>query len=219
MAFWRDRLAPQGVAEELRFGEAVLRLRDPDGLRLALVAVPGVEQEPAWAPEGIPPEFALRGLHGVTLLLADAVPTAAILTDVLGFTTLGREGDVIRMRAAGQDAGQVVDLRVVAAARAGRTGHGTVHHLAFRAADDAAQAAQARRLVEWHGLQVSPQKDRDYFRSVYFREPGNLLFEIATDSPGFAVDEAPDRLGEELRLPAALEAQREELLRRLPPLD
>ncbi|MBO1078815.1 ring-cleaving dioxygenase [Roseomonas haemaphysalidis] len=219
MGFWQSRLAPHGAVEHTRFGETVLRLRDPDGLRLAVVPCPGVEREPAWQAEGIPPAFALRGLHGVSLLLADAAPTAAILSDVLGFATLGREGDTVRMRAVGARDSQVVDIEVSGQARAGRLGRGSVHHLAFRALDDTGQAAVAARLAEWHGIQASPQRDRAYFRSIYFREPGNVLFEVATDTPGFTVDEPLAALGQALQLPPFLEDQRDAILQRLPPLD
>ena len=135
------------------------------------------------------PEHAIRGFHGVSLLLAEAGPTAAILTDVFGFAAGGSEAVTQRYLAKGVDAGGIVDLRTAGEFLAARQGAGSVHHIAFRAADDAEQAAMVRKLVQDHGLRTTEQKDRNYFRSVYFREPGRVLFEIATDPPGFAVDE------------------------------
>jgi glyoxalase family protein len=200
---------------EKRFGETLLPFYDEDGMRMALVAVPGLESETAWAGGDVPAEHAIRGLHGVTLLLEDAAPTAAILTDVFGFTGSGREGAVERYRT-DTVMGGVVDLRAAPGFPRGRQGRGSVHHIAFRAADDAAQAEMVRRLAENHGIQTTEQKDRNYFRSVYFREPGHVLFEIATDSPGFAVDEPAAALGQALKLPQFLEPRRGELEAVLP---
>ncbi|HTZ68235.1 MAG TPA: ring-cleaving dioxygenase, partial [Roseiarcus sp.] len=159
------------------------------------------------------------GFHSVSLLLAEAGPTAAILTDVFGFVADGREGSTQRYRAPGVDLGGVIDLRTAGEFLAARQGAGSVHHIAFRAADDAAQAAMVRKLKEDHHLLTTEQKDRNYFRSVYFREPGRVLFEIATDPPGFAIDEAPDSLGQALKLPSFLEARRSAIQAALPRLD
>jgi glyoxalase family protein len=154
----------------------------------------------------------------VVLLVADAAPTARILTGVLGFEPGGREGTVSRFVAPGAGPGRVVDLRAVGGFPRGALGRGSVHHVAFRAGDDAAQAGMADRLAA-AGLAVTGQKDRAYFRSIYFREPGGVLFEIATDGPGFAVDEAPDSLGTALRLPAFLEGRRAAIAEALPMID
>jgi glyoxalase family protein len=166
----------------------------------------------------VPAEQASRGLHGVTLLLDDPEPTAAILTDVLGFQETAREGQITRY---GADAalGAVVELRNARGFLAGRTGRGSVHHIAFRAADDAEQAAMASRLFENHGLRTTEQKDRNYFRSIYFREPGGVLFEIATDAPGFAADEPAEALGTSLKLPPFLEPRRREIEAVLPEVE
>ncbi|WP_131195537.1 ring-cleaving dioxygenase [Lichenihabitans psoromatis] len=221
LTHWTDRFAKSGVAVqpiEHRFGEPVLRFVDPDGMRLALVGVTGAEDEPGWTEGDIPADHAIRGFHGVTLLVADVAPTAAVLTDVLGFEASGTEGAVTRFLAPGATQGGVIDLKAVPGMSRGRQGTGSVHHVAFRAADDAAQAEMARKLVEHHGLPTTEQKDRQYFRSVYFREPGGTIFEIATDQPGFAVDEPQDRLGEALKLPAFLEASRSRIEAVLPAL-
>jgi glyoxalase family protein len=215
---WTHRFIDKGVthALEKRFGESVLTFRDPDGMRFALVGVPGAEAETAWSRE-VPAEHAIRGFHGVTLLVNDAAPTAAILTEVLGFREVAREGALARYRG---DApmGAFVDLREAGDFPRGRMGRGSVHHIAFRAVDDATQAAMAKKLAADHHMHPTGQKDRNYFRSIYFREPNGILFEIATDQPGFAVDEAASELGHALKLPPFLEARRAEIEAKLSPL-
>jgi glyoxalase family protein len=221
IGYWTHRLVEHGVSHDApgkRFGETVLAFRDPDGMRLALVAVPGVESEAAWPDGGVPVEHAIRGFHGVSLLVADAAPTAAIMSDVFGFREVDREETLIRYRAEGTALGSVIDLRVAGGFLPARQGAGSVHHVAFRAADDAEQAEMVRRLAEHHGIRTTEQRDRNYFRSVYFREPGRVLFEIATDVPGFSVDEPVASLGEALELPAGLESQRARIEALLPAL-
>ena len=215
-------LIDNGVAHqalEKRFGESVLAFRDFDGTRLALAAIPGIESEPGWSAGEIPAEHSIRGFHGVSLLLEDGSATGAILTDVLGFSAGDREGPVQRFRAPDATVGAIVDLRAVGGFPRGRQGAGSVHHVAFRAADDADQAEMVRKLAEHHRIRTTEQKDRNYFRSVYFREPGHVLFEIATDPPGFAVDEPVATLGQALKLPAFLETRRAPIEAALPPLD
>ncbi len=219
--YWTHRFVEKGVVCEAvteRFGERVLPFTDSDGMGLALVGVSGAEAEPAWSSGEIPAEHAVRGFHGVTLMLDTAAPTGAILTDVLGFAEAGREGAAVRYRA-NAGFGGVVDIREAGGFLAGRMGRGAVHHVAFRAADDAEQAAMVRRLADGRLADVTEQKDRQYFRSVYFFEPGGVLFEIATDAPGFAVDEPVAQLGTALKLPPVLEPRRHELEAALPPLE
>ncbi|MDJ0388747.1 ring-cleaving dioxygenase [Roseomonas sp. E05] len=218
IGYWTQRLVNQGVERTTRFGETVLRFRDPDGLRLALVGLPGIEAEPAWDHGEVPAEHAIRGFHSVSLMLEDAAPTGAILSDIFGFAEAAREGDTLRFQVPGTALGGIVDLRAVGGFLPARLGRGSVHHLAFRAADDAAEMEMVRRLAENHGLHSTEQKDRDYFRSVYFREPGHVLFEIATDVPGFAVDEPAERLGSALMLPRFLEGHRAAIEAALPDL-
>ncbi|QCI62831.1 ring-cleaving dioxygenase [Phreatobacter stygius] len=219
--FWARRLAEKGVAHDAvaeRFGEPVLAFADPDGMRLALAGVTGAETEAGWARDDIPADHAIRGFHGVTLAIETAAATGAVLTDVFGFSEAGRDGALIRFRGS-EAAGGIVDIRQVEGGARGAMGRGAVHHVAFRAADDAAQAEMARKLGARHGLQVTEQKDRQYFRSVYFREPGGVIFEIATDVPGFTVDEPLATLGQDLKLPRFLEARRGELEKILLPLE
>src|SRR5580704_8660819 len=222
IGYWTHRLVDKGVAHEnlvTRFGEKVLPFEDNDGTRLAFVATPGAENEPGWSAGEIPIEHAIRGLHSIILLLKDAAPTGAILSDVLGFVPSEREDAVQRYRAPGSPLGGIADLRSVGDFPRGRQGAGSVHHVAFRAADDADQASMVRKLVENHGLRTTEQKDRKYFRSVYFREPGHVLFEIATEPPGFAVDEPVESLGTALELPSFLESRRGQIEAALPGLD
>lgn len=216
--FWTARLAHDGVARTDRFGEPVLTFRDPDGMRLALVGLPNIAAEPAWANGEIPAEHAIRGFHGVSLTVADPAPTAAILSNVFAFAPTAEEGGTHRFTT---DAalGGIIDLRTAPAKLPPRLGRGSVHHLAFRAADDSAEFAMAAKIATDHGLQTTEQKDRDYFRSVYFREPGGILFEIATDIPGFAVDEPADTLGTALKLPRFLQPRRMQIEATLASLD
>jgi glyoxalase family protein len=221
MAWWRQHLGDNGVAHEAlheRFGEPVLALTDLDGMSLALVGVATARAEAGWSGGPVPTEHAIRGFHGATLRLQSAAATGAILTGVLGFAEAGREGAIIRYRA-GNGLGGIVDIEEDKGTASGRMGRGSVHHIAFRAQDDAEQAAMARALAAEHGMHVTEQKDRQYFRSVYFREPGGILFEIATDQPGFAIDEAPASLGTALKLPPFLEPHRKRIEAALAPLD
>jgi glyoxalase family protein len=219
IGYWTHRLVEKGVPHDAlskRFGESVLAFKDPDGMRLALVGVRGAEAEPAWSAGDVPAEHAIRGFQGVTLLLKEAAPTGAILTDVLGFSEIARDETLVRFRAGKTAPGGIVDIRAAGDFLRGRQGAGSVHHIAFRAAGDAEQAGMVKKLADGHGLRTTEQKDRNYFRSVYFREPGGVLFEIATDDPGFAVDEPADHLGESLKLPRFLEPRRGEIEAVLP---
>jgi glyoxalase family protein len=158
-------------------------------------------------------------LQGVTLLLDSAQKTAAILTNVFGFHEVTREGSVIRFAAAGDVKGSVVDIHEAPGVSRGHQGRGSVHHIAFRAEDDVQQAQMTEKLIRTHGRHPTEQKDRKYFRSIYFREPGGVLFEIATDIPGFAVDERVEALGRNLELPNFLEPRRKEIEGVLPALE
>jgi glyoxalase family protein len=221
IGFWTHRLVEKGVAHETvtkRFGQPVLAFTDPDGMKLALVGVEGAENEPGWSGGGVPAEHAIRGFEGVTLMVPDAEASGRILTEALGFAEDGRADGLIRYRA-GKGIGGAVTLREAKGFLPGRMGRGSVHHIAFRAKDDAEQAAMARKLTDELGQHVTEQKDRKYFRSIYFREPGGILFEVATDEPGFAVDEPQGTLGEALQLPEFLEAHRSQIEEALPPLE
>jgi glyoxalase family protein len=218
IAYWEQRLASKNVPlehKEERMGETVLTFSDPDGMKIELVghAESSVLKAPRFA--DVPVEHAIRGFFGVTMLERDARQTEAALA-LLGFRKVAEEGSRLRFSAAGDALGNHLDVVVDPAAGRGRSGAGTVHHIAFRSEDYEDQK-------QWHAeisrhLGVSPVMERDYFRSIYFREPGGVLFELATDNPGFAIDEPVEALGERLCLPAWLEPQRELAEQRLPPI-
>jgi glyoxalase family protein len=220
LGYWRQRLTEQDIAHEAprtRFGESVLAFRDPDGMQLALVGVDGADQIPGWSNADVPAEHAVRGFQGVTVMVGADAPTARVLTETFGFKADGREDGVERYRADAGNLATVVDLRSAPNDLAGRQGAGSVHHVAFRAAGDAAQADMVATLKA-QGLRPTDQINRCYFRSVYFREPGGVLFEIATDDPGFTVDEPKATLGSAIKLPPWYESRRAEIVAALPPL-
>lgn len=213
--FWQERLADHGVDTDgirERFDERVLPFRDPDGQQLELVT--GTTDIEPWEEGPVPVDRAIRGFHSVTLQSADHTATAEVL-ETLGFEHIDDDTGRRRYRGAGSGAA-VLDIRTAPEER-GVPGAGTIHHVAVRAEDDEDQLALKER-VEDLDLRVTDQKDRRYFRSVYFREPGGILFEIATDGPGFTRDESVDELGSSLRLPPWLEDRRNEIVGRLPSL-
>ena len=209
LGHWLGRLREHGVEVEgpyRRFDDEAVSFADPDGLRLELVAHGASAQG----------RHAIRGFHSVTLSEDGYERTAQLLTATLGFRPVASEGNRFRFAAAGGPA-SLVDIECVPDARPGRVSVGTVHHVAFRAADAGEQLAW-REKVAALGLNVTPVLDRRYFQSIYFREPGGVLFEIATDAPGFAIDEPEDQLGTSLQLPPRYEASRKQLEDRLPRL-
>jgi glyoxalase family protein len=218
--YWMARFADAArdfQAPRVRLGQQVLAFTDPDGLQLELVADAAAGAQAGWEDGPVPAEHAVRSFYGVTLAVDDPDPTARLLTDVFGYAPAGEEGRRLRFRAPGDAMGRVVDLLPPAQHSPSRLGTGTIHHVAFRARDDEEQAAW-REAVASLGYHVTQALDRQYFRSIYFREPGGVLFEIATDPPGFTADEAPEALGTALKLPPWLEPQRARIERRLPVL-
>jgi glyoxalase family protein len=213
---WEERLGVYGVVKrETRFGEERLAFEGPDGEGLALVGTTKDAREP-WTGNGVGAEMGVRGFWGVTLTLRDAAPTADLLT-LMGYREEGREGTLIRFRVEGNGA-DVLDIREDPAAPPAQQSAGSVHHIAFSVADRAAQAQVRRELAE-SGFQTTPSIDRDYFYAIYFRSPGGVLFEVATEEPGFARDEAPESLGTALKLPRQHAHLRERLVRSLEPLE
>jgi glyoxalase family protein len=218
--WWEARLREAGheiAALETRFGEPVLPLRDPHGLPLALVETADAREFTPWEASPVPAERQIRGLHGVRLLARHLAPTAAFLTDGLGFRLVGEERGWRRYAAGEGGSGRVLDLQGDAERPRGEWGVGSVHHIAWRVPDDAGEAAAQRRILE-AGRRPTEVIDRFWFRSVYFTEPGGALFEIATDGPGFGVDEAPEALGTTLVLPPWLDPRRAVIEAGLPPL-
>ena len=209
---WMEELAENVVdflGPKERFGERVILLRDPDGAPVELVETDRDSDAP------------LDGFHSVTLWETDIAPTARLLTDHFGWEELGHEvqdgTERLRLRAPGSERGAVVDIMRSDAPSIGRQGAGSIHHVAFRARDDAEQLEWQEKL-QTAGLGVTEVRDRQYFNAIYFREPGGVLFEIATDPPGFAIDEDPAHLGEALKLPPQYEGMRDRIERVLPPL-
>jgi glyoxalase family protein len=221
LAYWIARLRQLSVPVEesgTRFGEHVLQLADPDGLPLELIGTAHAHPARGWDGSGVPAEHAIGAFHSATLSEEGYENTASLLVDVMGFRLIGNEGNRYRYIAgSAADAAALVDVLCAPDARAGRPGAGTVHHIAWRTPDDRQQAAWRTDLVKG-GFNVTPIMDRSYFHSIYYREPGGILFEIATDPPGFMTDEPLDHLGEHLMLPAWLERRRAEIERMLPPL-
>lgn len=223
LPFWTQRLGEAGVdnVEEDRFGERAVVFSGPDGLHLALYGI----TEPAngrvsspWSDGPVPGEHQIRGLHVARLLVSDLQRSSRFLTDTFGYESAGEEDGWRRFSIDGGGSGRILDVRGPADEKPGTWGPGTVHHVAFRATDDGEQLA-VRDAVEAAGRGPTPVINRFWFHSVYFREPGGVLFEVATDGPGFAVDEHPDELGGRLILPPWLESRRVEIEAALPPLD
>jgi glyoxalase family protein len=220
LGYWMERLRRFGVAFDdprPRLGEEVLTVLDPDGLRLELVAHAG-DGRPAWSAGPVPAGKAIRGFDGVTLTEWNLDVTERVLAGTMGFRRVGEEGDRVRFEVGPGGAGTRVDVLAAPAAKRGHVSAGTVHHVAFRAADEADQLAW-REAVDGSGLSVTPVLDREYFRSIYFREPGGVLFEIATDPPGFTRDETVESLGTSLKLPPWLEESRAKIEAALPPIE
>ncbi|HEY0864801.1 MAG TPA: ring-cleaving dioxygenase [Lacunisphaera sp.] len=220
LPFWQERFTKLGVKQEQiekRFNDEVLPFADPDGLRLELVATSEADPRPAAPSKDVPAEFAIRGFHSSTLALTDAVATARVLTASMGYKMDGQSGHRTRYSAGSGGPGTYVDLLTDPALPRGLNGAGTIHHVAFRVSDDATEVA-ARDILLKDGLHVSPVIDRAYFKSIYYREPAGVLFEIATDGPGFAIDEPLDQLGTILGLPPHLEPHRAEIEAALPKL-
>jgi glyoxalase family protein len=209
---WMDRLALNaedydGPSE--RFGQRVITLRDADGAPVELVETDRVGDTP------------LDGFHSVTLWERDPGPTARLLTEAFGYQEQGHESDRgverLRLVAPGDERGNIIDLIRTDSPAKARPGAGTIHHVAFRARSDMEQR-DWQELLAAYGHPTTPVIDRQYFNAIYFREPGGVLFEIATDPPGFAVDEPVATLGQALKLPAKYEAMRERITQVLPPL-
>jgi glyoxalase family protein len=218
--YWQERFDSEGVAYseiESRFGERTLPFNDPHGLQLALVETSDSREWVAWEDSLVPPEHQLRGMHSVRLWERDLAPTEALLTQVMGFSLIGEEEGWHRYGVEGGTSGKLIELKAMPGERQGRWGTGAIHHVAWRVTDDEEEMALQRKLQRV-GLQPTTQIDRFWFKSVYFREPGSALFELATDGPGFDRDEDMEHLGEQLILPPWLEPQRQQIEAALPTL-
>lgn len=218
LPYWRERLRKHRIEFDEAmsdFGEELLFLRDPDGLQLELVSTSHVNPDRMWERGPVPAEHAVHGFHHVTLSENGYERTASLLTDTLGFKQIAKQGNRFRYAIADGAPSTMVDLVCAPEGRPGSIAIGTVHHVAWRTTTNAEQA-QWRDTLRKLEYDVTPIIDRQYFHSIYFREPGGVLFEIATDPPGFATDETLERLGTSLKLPPWLEEDRPELERLLP---
>lgn len=217
MSFWLNRFRAHNVIynnPSSRFGEEVLVFLDPDGLKLELVSDDG-DGRKAWDADEVPTEFGIKGFRGAALTLDGYEATANLLTGVLGYEKKEEHVNRFRFVNGNSKNANIIDLVCLPSGQRGSVAGGTVHHIAFRAANEADQLALREKLISL-GYNVTPQLDRNYFKSVYFREPGGVLFEIATDPPGFTIDEELKDLGHSLKLPGWLEPRRHEIESVLP---
>jgi glyoxalase family protein len=220
LEFWADRFrqfnVKQGEVSE-RLGETYLPFQDPDGLRLELIVSKYTDDRKAWTTPEVSADAATRGFHNVTLTLRSIKPTATILTDLFGYTLKEQAGNRYRFTTDAVPSAAIVDLLESPGESRGISGSGTNHHVAFRVPDETVQMEFREKILS-KGLHITPKINRDYFYSLYFREPGGVLFEIATDNPGFTVDEPLDQLGTHLKLPAQYETMRDKIEASLPVL-
>ena len=219
--YWQDRLKSQGVSVEApskSFGDTVLSFEDQDGQGLELVGSTEVEGRTGWTHGPVPREHAIKGFRSVTLSEEILERTESVLVDTLGFRLLGEEENRFRYEAGKGAAGTIVDVVSRPKAQRGFVSVGTVHHVAFRASDDEHQKDLRQEILK-AGLNVTPVINRNYFHSIYFREHGGVLFEVATDQPGFAIDESHEQLGTRLALPPWLENSRTKIEKNLPPVN
>ncbi|OCA84134.1 ring-cleaving dioxygenase [Bacillus sp. FJAT-27225] len=219
MDFWEKRLEKFNIpfTKTERFGEKYLQFEDTHGLRLEIVGR-GQGETNNWTFGEVTPEVAIKGFGGAILFSSQPDKTAHLLEHVMGLELVGREGDFIRFRSTA-DIGNIIDLKATTTDTGrGQMGVGTVHHIAWRAIDDEDQL-DWQNYVASNGYHVTPVQDRNYFNAIYFREHGEILFEIATDPPGFAHDESQETMGEKLMLPSQYEKYRKRLEGQLIPFE
>ena len=215
--FWQKRFEQYNVIYNKpaeKFGEKYLTFLDPDGLKLELIESKTDDNRKAWETDEVKADVATKGFHNITLTLNSIKATAAILTDIFGYKLIDQDVNRYRYATDAVENAAIVDLVELPEEKRGLNANGTVHHVAFRVPNDEV-LMKFREKIEEYGLQITPQIDRQYFHSLYFREPGGVLFEIATDNPGFTVDESLEELGQNLKLPAQYESQREAIEKHL----
>lgn len=208
--FWQERFEKYNVIYNKpaeKFGEKYLTFLDPDGLKLELIESKTGDDRKAWETDEVKADVATKGFHNITLTLNSIKATAAILTDIFGYKLIDQDVNRYRYATDAVENAAIVDLVELPEEKRGLGANGTVHHVAFRVENDEI-LMHFREKIEEYGLQITPQIDRNYFHSLYFREPGGVLFEIATENPGFTVDEPLEELGKNLKLPAQYESDR-----------
>jgi len=217
LVFWIKRFEEKNVIYNKvaeKFGEKYLTFLDPDGLKLELIESKTEDNRKAWETDEVKADVATKGFHNITLTLNNIKPTAAVLTEIFGYKLIDQDVNRYRYATDAVENAAIVDLVELPEEKRGLNANGTVHHVAFRVPNDEI-LIKFREKIEDYGLQITPQIDRQYFHSLYFREPGGVLFEIATDNPGFTVDESLEELGQNLKLPAQYEPQREAIEKHL----
>jgi glyoxalase family protein len=220
LEFWADRFKKLNVKHDEvaeRFGEQFLSFLDPDGLNIDLIVPRHEDNRKPWETNEVKANVATKGFHNITLTLKNINATSKVLTDLLGYTLQNQEGDRYRFVTDAIENAAIVDIVEAPNAAPGLGAAGTNHHVAFRVKDDNI-LMEFREKIAGSGLSITPKIDRDYFFSLYFREPGGVLFELATDNPGFAKDEPVSELGTHLKLPKQYESSRAEIEKVLPPI-
>lgn len=217
--FWKARFEKLNIIHDIseRFGEKTLTFQDPDGLWLSLIETKNKDGRKGFETAEIKSDTALKGFHTVTLTLNNIKATAAILTGIFGYKQTEQEGSLYRYKTDAVENAALVDLLELPQAQRGLNAGGTNHHVAFRVKDEETLMAMREKVVA-KGLQITEKINRDYFFSLYFREPGGVLFEIATDNPGFATDETVENLGSSLQLPDRYKPMRDRIEQGLPKL-
>jgi glyoxalase family protein len=221
LEFWKKQLANYIITneeEKQRFGEDLIRVEDPDGLVLVMVEPAAADARKAWTGNGIDEENAMRGFYTATLSVRKMEPTARILTDIFGYELLKQEENRYRLKTDGSSGANYIDILEEPNGKHSLNGVGINHHIAFRAKNDELMMEFREKVVS-AGLNITEKIDRNYFFSLYFREPNGILFEIASDNPGFTADESLEELGKNLKLPPQYESAREKIEATLPPLN
>ena len=221
LEFWADRFKQFNVKQDSireKLGEQYLSFKDPDGLNIDLIVSNDEDKRKPWETDDVKANVATKGFHNLTLTLKKIEATAEILTDILGYKLLEQDGNRYRFITDAIDTANIVDLLELPDGKPGHNAAGTNHHVAFRVKDDTI-LMEYREKVLSKGLSITPKIDRDYFFSLYFREPGGVLFELATDNPGFTKDEPLNELGTHLKLPGQYEPAREKIEKVLPELN
>lgn len=220
LEFWKVRFEEKNVKHfqiTEQFGERKLPFQDPDGLKLSLIEAAHQDARKAYLHPEVGEKVAIKGFHSVTLSLNDNTATSEILSEVLGYEKIQSEGNLTRYRTGSVENAAIVDLLELPDLPRGINSSGTNHHVAFRVKNEEDLMAMRAKVIQ-KGLQITEKIDRNYFYSLYFREPGGVLFEIATDNPGFAIDETVEKLGSTLVLPPRYEAARAQIEKALPEL-
>ena len=216
--FWADRFKQYNVKQEninQRFGEQYVSFQDPDGLKFDLIVPHAGDDRIGWETSEVKADVATKGFHSITLTVKNLTPTASVLTEILGYKLLKQEGNRYRFFTDAIESASIVDIIEAPDLPPGRGAAGTNHHVAFRVKDEDI-LMEFREKIAGKGLSITPKIDRDYFFSVYFREPGGVLFELATDNPGFTRDEPLNELGSSLKLPKQYESKRKQIEQVLP---